>query len=83
MNYDNIEAFFEHMEEAKATELSINYGDTTAFFYIDKDFEYVFWDENTLFIISQSSRQIIDINSISSMTYELEEDDLMRNKGDS
>ena len=75
MNYHDVKTFFDYMEHAKATELSINYGDVTAFFYIDEGFEYIFWEEDTLFITSQSSRQIIDIDSISSMTYEVEEED--------
>lgn len=76
MNYDDVEAFFEHMEKENPIELSINYGDTTAFFYVDKNFNYAFWNEDTLFIKSQGTNQIIDIKSISSMMYEVEEEDV-------
>lgn len=75
MDYNIVEAFFEHMKRAKAVELSINYEDSTVFFYIDEDFKYIFWDRDTLFITSRSSRQIIQLSKISSMTYELEEED--------
>ena len=75
MNYYDVKTFFDYMEHAKAVELSINYGDTTAFFYIDKNFKYTFWNENTLFIKSQGTNQIINIKSISSIMYEVEEED--------